>query len=180
VTSLAERAAQLSPQAREVLARELIRAGTVFPLHAFAEPIAVVGIGCRFPGNVTGPESFWRLLVDGVDAIDQVPADRWDADAFYDPDPAAPGRMTTKWGGFVSDVAGFDADFFGITPREAEVMDPQHRVFLETSWEALEDAGYDPARFPGWIGVYGGAAISKYLWMNVARSPEALQWSSSD
>jgi len=77
VTSLAERAAQLSPQAREVLARELIRAGTVFPLHAFAEPIAVVGIGCRFPGNVTGPESFWRLLVDGVDAVDQVPADPW-------------------------------------------------------------------------------------------------------
>ena len=106
MTSLAERAAQLSPQAREVLARELIRAGTVFPVDALAEPVAVVGIGCRFPGDVAGPESFWRLLVDGEDAISEVPADRWDADAFYDPDPAAPGRMTTKWGGFVSDVAG--------------------------------------------------------------------------
>jgi len=91
VTSLADRAAQLSPQAREVLARELIRAGTVFPLHALAEPVAVVGIGCRFPGNVTGPESLWRLLLDGEDAVGEVPADRWDADAFYDPDPAAPG-----------------------------------------------------------------------------------------
>ncbi len=106
MTSLAERAAQLSPQAREVLARELIRAGTVFPVDEVAEPVAVVGIGCRFPGGVVGPESFWRLLVNGEDAISEVPADRWDADEFYDPDPLAPGRMTTKWGGFVSDVAG--------------------------------------------------------------------------
>ena len=141
MTSLAERAAQLSPQAREVLARELIRAGTVSPCDALAEPVAVVGIGCRFPGDVTGPESFWRLLLDGEDAISEVPADRWDADAFYDPDPLAPGRMTTKWGGFVSDVAGFDADFFGITPREAEAMDPQQRMLLEVAWEALEHAG---------------------------------------
>ena len=140
MTSLAERAAQMSPQAREVLARELIRAGTVFPLDALAEPVAVVGIGCRFPGNVTGPESLWRLLLDGEDAIGEVPADRWDADAFYDPDPAAPGRMTTKWGGFVSDVAGFDADFFGISPREAEAMDPQQRMLLEVAWESLEHA----------------------------------------
>ena len=111
-----------------------------------AEPIAVVGIGCRFPGSVTGPDSFWRLLVDGGDAISEVPADRWDADAFYDPDPLAPGRMTTNWGGFVPDVAGFDADFFGITPREAEAMDPQQRLLLEVAWEALEHAGIPPDR----------------------------------
>ena len=88
MTSLAERAAQMSPQARELLARELIRAGTGRSRSTtVAEPVAVVGIGCRFPGGVSGPESFWRLLVDGGDAITEVPADRWDADAFYDPDP---------------------------------------------------------------------------------------------
>ena len=111
------------------------------PSDAVAEPIAVVGIGCRFPGDVAGPESFWRLLVNGEDGITEVPADRWDVDAFYDPDPSAPGRMTTRWGGFLSDVDGFDADFFGITPREATAMDPQHRILLEVAWEALEHAG---------------------------------------
>ena len=114
-----------------------------------AEPVAVVGIGCRFPGNVTGPQSFWELLVNAEDAITEVPADRWDADAFYDPDPLAPGRMTTKWGGFVSDVAGFDADFFGITPREATAMDPQQRMLLEVTWEALEHAGIPPDSLSG-------------------------------
>jgi phthiocerol/phenolphthiocerol synthesis type-I polyketide synthase D len=131
-----------------VLARELVRAGTAFPTDV-AEPVAVVGIGCRLPGNVSGPESFWQLLVDGRDAVDVVPADRWDADAFYDRDPQAPGRMTTKWGGFVDDVAGFDADFFGITPREAEAMDPQQRMLLEVAWEALEHAGLPPDSLNG-------------------------------
>jgi phthiocerol/phenolphthiocerol synthesis type-I polyketide synthase D len=173
VTSLAERAAQLSPQAREVLARELIRAGTVFPLHVLAEPIAVVGIGCRFPGNVTGPESLWRLLVDGEDAVGEVPADRWDADAFYDPDPSAPGRMTTKWGGFVSDVAGFDAEFFGITPREAQAMDPQQRMLLEVSWEALEHAGIAPDRLSGSrTGVMVGMSSWDYTIVNIEHRAE--------
>ena len=113
------------------------------------EPVAVVGIGCRFPGDVVGPESFWRLLVNGVDAISQVPADRWDAEEFYDPDPLAPDRMTTKWGGFVSDVAGFDADFFGISPREAAAMDPQQRLLLEVAHEALEHAGIPPDSLGG-------------------------------
>ncbi|GBG36379.1 type I polyketide synthase [Mycobacterium montefiorense] len=148
MTSLAERAAQMSPKAREVLARELVRAGTTFPTDV-AEPVAVVGIGCRLPGSVTGPDSFWQLLMDGRDAVDVVPADRWDADAFYDPDPQTPGRMTTKWGGFVDDVAGFDADFFGITPREAEAMDPQQRILLEVAWEALEHAGLPPDSLSG-------------------------------
>ena len=173
MTSLAERAAQLSPQAREVLARELIRAGTVFPVDAVAEPVAVVGIGCRFPGDVVGPESFWRLLVNGEDAISEVPADRWDADAFYDPDPAAPGRMTTKWGGFVSDVAGFDADFFAISPREAAAMDPQQRMLLEVAWEALEHAGITPDSLGGTrTGVTMGLSTWDYTIVNLERGAE--------
>jgi phthiocerol/phenolphthiocerol synthesis type-I polyketide synthase D len=106
-----------------------------------AEPVAVVGIGCRFPGDAVGPERYWTFLASGGNAVSEVPPDRWDADAFYDPDPSAPGRMTSKWGGFLPDVAGFDADFFGISPREAEAMDPQQRVLLEVAWESLEHAG---------------------------------------
>src|SRR3954451_1028146 len=173
MTSLAERAAQLSPQAREVLARELIRAGTVFPVDEVAEPVAVVGVGCRFPGDVVGPESFWRLLVDGEDAVSEVPADRWDAEEFYDPDPLAPGRMTTKWGGFISDVAGFDANFFGITPREAAAMDPQQRILLEVAWEALEHAGIPPDSMGGTrTGVMMWLSAWDYTIVNLERGAE--------
>ena len=108
---------------------------------AAAEPVAVVGIGCRFPAGVVGPEAYWSFLADGGDAISEIPPDRWNADEFYDPDTLAPGRMASKWGGFLPDVDGFDADYFGITPREAKAMDPQHRVMLEVAWEALEHAG---------------------------------------
>ena len=173
MTTLAERAAQLPPQAREVLARELIRAGTVFPVEPVAEPVAVVGIGCRFPGDVAGPDSFWDLLVNGTDAISEVPQGRWDADAFYDPDPLAPGRMTTKWGGFVSDVTGFDAEFFGITPREAAAMDPQQRMLLEVAWEALEHAGIPPDSLGGTrTGVMMGLSSWDYTIINIERRAE--------
>ena len=172
MTSLAERAAQMSPKAREVLARELVRAGTAFPTDV-AEPVAVLGIGCRLPGNVSGPHSFWQLLVDGRDAVGEVPADRWDADAFYDPDPQAPGRMTTKWGGFVDDVAGFDADFFGITPREAVAMDPQQRMLLEVAWEALEHAGLPPDSLSGTrTAAMMGVSAWDYTIVNLERHAE--------
>lgn len=172
MTSLAERAAQLSPKARAALARELVRAGTAFPADV-AEPIAVVGIGCRFPGNAAGPESYWRLLVEGQDAISEIPPDRWDANGFYDPDPSAPGRMTTKWGGFVPDVDGFDADFFGITPREAVAMDPQHRMLLEVSWQALEHAGIAPDSLSGsQTSVIMGLSSFDYTIVNIERSAE--------
>jgi acyl transferase domain-containing protein len=109
------------------------------------EPIAIVGIGCRFPG-ANNPESFWELLRDGVDAITEVPADRWDVDAFYDPEPGIPGKMYTRYGGFIDQVDQFDPSFFGISPREAERMDPQQRLVLEVAWEALENAAVVPAQ----------------------------------
>jgi acyl transferase domain-containing protein/NAD(P)-dependent dehydrogenase (short-subunit alcohol dehydrogenase family)/acyl carrier protein len=106
-----------------------------------AEPIAIVGMGCRFPGGSDDPEAFWKMLSDGVDAIREVPPDRWDWREYYDPNPAAPGKMTTRWGGFISSVDSFDAAYFGISPREAMRLDPQQRLFLEVASEALDDAG---------------------------------------
>jgi amino acid adenylation domain-containing protein len=108
------------------------------------EPIAIIGIGCRFPGGANTPDAFWELLRDGVDAVREMPTGRWNADAFYHPDPDAPGKTYVRHGAFLDDVRGFDAEFFGITPREAARLDPQQRLLLETSWEALEDAGLSP------------------------------------
>ncbi|MDB9526157.1 beta-ketoacyl synthase N-terminal-like domain-containing protein [Oscillatoria sp. CS-180] len=107
------------------------------------EPIAIVGMGCRMPGAET-PEAFWDLLRNGVDAITEVPSDRWDLQTFYDPDPDVPGKMTTRYGGFLEQVDQFEPQFFGIPVREAMNMDPQQRLLLEVSWEALERAGQAP------------------------------------
>lgn len=104
------------------------------------EPIAIIGVGCRFPG-AKNPEEFWQLLCNGVDAITEVPADRWDVDALYDPNPGSLGKMNTRWGGFLEQVDQFDPQFFGIAPREAVYMDPQQRLLLEVAWEALENSG---------------------------------------
>ena len=112
-----DRISGMTAEQRDKLAEQFEKASRV----AGAEPIAVVGIGCRFPGGVTGPDSFWKLLESGTDAVTEVPADRWDAEAFYDTDLSAPGKMPTKWGAYLDDVSGFDADFFGISPREADV-----------------------------------------------------------
>ncbi len=105
------------------------------------EPIAVIGMACRFPGGADTPEALWKMLEDGVDAVSEVPPDRWDALALYDPDPDATAKMATRWGAFLDDISGFDPEFFGITPREAEAMDPQQRLLLEVAHEALERAG---------------------------------------
>jgi acyl transferase domain-containing protein len=106
-----------------------------------ADAIAIIGIGCRFPGRANDPEAYWRLLRDGIDAISEVPANRWDGNALYDPDIAIPGKMNTRWGGFLEGIDQFDPGFFGISPAEAGRIDPQQRVVLEVAWEALEDAG---------------------------------------
>ena len=114
-----------------------------------SEPIAVVGIGCRFPGGANNSETFWNLLRDGVDAITEVPPERWDIDAFYDPDLASPNTMNTRWGGFIKGMDEFDHGFFGISRREAGSIDPQQRHLLETAWEAFEDAGMAPDQLAG-------------------------------
>jgi acyl transferase domain-containing protein/acyl carrier protein len=136
------------------------------------EPIAIIGVGCRFPG-ANDPAAFWQLLRDGVDAICEVPVDRFDQRAFYDPDPAAPGKMNTRWGGFLGQVDQFDSNFFGISPREALRMDPQQRLLLEVTWEALQDAGQVPERLAGTqTGVFIGIATNDYgrlQWNDLAR-----------
>lgn len=127
------------------------------------EPIAVVGIGCRFPGHATDPASFWALLERGVDAIGTVPPDRWDADRLYHPDPDHPGTMTTRSGGFLDGVDQFDAAFFGIAPAEAATMDPQQRLLLEVAWEALERSGVAPGSLRGSAtGVFVGVGNNDY------------------
>lgn len=127
-----------------------------------AEPIAVIGLSCRFPGAADA-DAFWRLLADGGDAITEVPRDRWDADALYDPDLAERGTTSSRWGGFIDGVDQFDPHFFGISPGEAAGMDPQHRLLLEVTWEALERAGIVPARLAGSAaGVYVGIGTDDY------------------
>jgi polyketide synthase 5 len=107
-------------------------------------PVAVIGMACRLPGGIDSPEQLWEALLRGDDLVTEVPPDRWDVDEYYDPEPGVPGRTTCKWAAFLDDVAGFDSEFFGINEQEATATDPQHRLLLETSWEAMEHAGLIP------------------------------------
>ncbi|MEV5748923.1 SDR family NAD(P)-dependent oxidoreductase [Actinoallomurus sp. NPDC052308] len=113
------------------------------------EPIAVIGMACRMPGDVDSPDDLWRLLIEKRDPVREGPFDRWDVDAFYDPDREVPARSNTRWAATLDDITGFDAAFFGISPAEAASMDPQHRLLLEASWEALEYAGIPPRDVTG-------------------------------
>ena len=126
------------------------------------EPIAIIGIGCRFP-KAKSPEAFWQLLYNGIDAISEVPSDRWNIDDYYSPDPNEPGKMSTRYGGFLEQVDQFDPSFFSISPREAERIDPHQRLVLEVSWEALENAGIVPATLAGTqTGVFVGCGNYDY------------------
>src|SRR5271168_1300976 len=130
------------------------------------EPIAVVGMGCRLPGGVNTPAQYWRLLQDGVSGVVRVPSERWDADAFYSDDHTVPGTICSREGGFLTSWRPdeFDAEFFGIAPREAAAMDPQQRLLLEVMWEALEDGGLPPRQLAGQrCGVFVGIPAGEYL-----------------
>lgn len=135
------------------------------------EPIAIIGIGCRYPGGVHGPDAFWKLLRDGVDAVSEVPGDRWNTEAFYDSRPGQKGKSISRWMGSLDSLDRFDAAFFGLSPREAECMDPQQRMLLQTAWEALDDGGEIlDARNGSAAGVFVG--ISTYDYALLQSTPD--------
>ncbi|MDY0812252.1 type I polyketide synthase [Kitasatospora purpeofusca] len=142
--------------------------------RARTEPIAIVGVGCRFPGGVTDPDSYWELLASGTDTIGEIPADRWDVEAFYDEQPRTPGKHSTRWGGFLDHIDRFDHEFFGISRREAVSMDPQQRLVLEVAWAALEDAGQAPDALAGSrTGVFLGICSNDYAGL-LFREPQDI------
>ncbi|GFG67672.1 putative polyketide synthase [Mycobacterium kubicae] len=139
------------------------------------EPIAIIAVACRFPG-APNLEAFWDVLSEGVDAIREIPEDRFDVDEFYDPDPEAPGKIYSRFGGFLDEIDGFDPEFFGISPREAIWIDPQQRLVLETVWEGLERAGYSPASLRGSrSGIFVGVGANEYSHLLSAGSIEKIE-----
>ena len=131
-------------------------------------PVAVIGMACRLPGGIDSPQLFWDALLRGDDLVAEIPGDRWDLDYYYDPEPAVPGRTVCKWGAFLGNVGDFDHEFFGIAEKEATAMDPQHRLLLETSWEAMEHAGLTRATMDEATGVFVGLNYSDYELINSA------------
>lgn len=163
MSQLEQRLAQLTPLQRAVLALKETQQRLEALERQRDEPIALVGMACRFPGGASDAQAYWKLLCDGTDAIAEIPRERWDVDAYYDPDPTAPGKMNTRWGGFLSKIDEFDNHFFSISDREATRIDPQHRLMLELAWEALEDAGIPPSTLRGSrTGVFVGLSHSEY------------------
>jgi acyl transferase domain-containing protein/NADP-dependent 3-hydroxy acid dehydrogenase YdfG/acyl carrier protein len=141
--------------------------------RARIEPIAIVGVGCRFPG-ANDPDAFWDLLRTGSDAISEIPDSRWPLSAYYDPDPNAPGKIYTRYAGLLDSVDGFDAELFRVSAREARAMDPQQRLLLEVAWEALESAGIAPDGLAGTpTGVFVGISNSEYTLAQLTASPKA-------
>ncbi|NET44014.1 type I polyketide synthase [Okeania sp. SIO2B3] len=133
------------------------------PIGELENGIAIIGIACRFPGGADNPQKFWSLLRDGIDGITEVPPSRWDIEQYYHPDKNQPGKISSRYGGFISNVDKFDAEFFQISPREAKYIDPQQRILLEENWKALENAGINPQSLAGTeTGVFVGLAFHDY------------------
>ena len=153
----------LSPLKRALLAIDELQGQLAERDRQRREPIAIVGLGCRIPGGAHDAGSLWELVRDGRSGVREIPPDRWDVDAYYDPNPETPGKIATRWGAFLDQVDTFDPQFFGIAPREALSMDPQQRLLLEVSWEALENAGQSPEKLSGSAtGVYFGVCANDY------------------
>ncbi|MEM7532860.1 MAG: type I polyketide synthase [Chloroflexota bacterium] len=153
---------ELAALQRAALALKEMRTKLEALEYSRSEPVAVVGLACRMPGDGNTPEAFWEILYNGKDTITEIPTERWDADAYYDPTPGTPGKMYTRHAAFLSEVDQFDPLFFGISPREAASMDPQQRLLLEVSWEALENAGYAPNHLPRQSGIFIGMSETDY------------------
>ncbi|WP_448265689.1 SDR family NAD(P)-dependent oxidoreductase [Nostoc sp. DSM 114159] len=137
------------------------------------DPIVIVGMACRFPGGANDLESFWQLLEQGKDAVREIPSDRWDMQAWYHPDPDTPGKIYSPYGAFLEQIDRFDAEFFGIIPREAVAIDPQQRLLLETTWQALESGGQNPQQLRNsQTGVFVGAMTQDYA--QLSHAPEAI------
>ncbi|NTX60834.1 SDR family NAD(P)-dependent oxidoreductase [Myxococcus sp. CA051A] len=177
MTSFAEKIAQYSPKRLALLAMDLkSRLDAVEGTRS--EPVAIIGMGCRFPGGGKDPESYWNLLRDGGDAVTEVPSSRWTREEMARMDPEALEKLGARWGAFIQDVDQFDADFFSISPHEAHRMDPQQRILLEVAWEALEDAGQDMSRLAGSrTGVFIGVYSDDYALLQVG-NPSARDSSS--
>ncbi len=174
MSRLPETEATISPLKRAILELREMRAKVDEMERSQKGRIAIVGMGLRLPGGVLNESSLWQVLADGVDTISEIPCDRWDLDAYYDPDPDKPGKMNTRHGSFLREVDQFDAEFFGVSPREAVSMDPQHRLLLETSWEALENAAIAPASLRGsQTGIFVGIGNSDY-WRMAYRYEEQI------
>ena len=170
--------ASLSPTKRALLAIKTLQAKIDALEKAQREPIAIVGMSCRFPGDVDSPNSFWKLLQRKTDAISEVPNDRWATDKYHDADPAVPGKMISCSGGFIPNLYHFDASFFRISPREAVTLDPQQRLALELGWEALERAGIAPdvlsADVEHAVGVFLGISSIDHWQQLLAQAPEEI------
>ena len=172
---ISQRIGEMSPVKQALLELREMRARLDAVELERREPIAIIGMGCRYPGGANNPDAYWQLLVDGVDAIREVPPTRWNVDEFYDPDPQAPGKIYTRWGGFLDNIDQFDPGFFGISPREAMSLDPQQRLLLEVTWEALENAGQAPDKLVGSAtGVFIGISTNDYYHLLANGDREAI------
>ncbi|WAN69217.1 SDR family NAD(P)-dependent oxidoreductase [Moorena producens JHB] len=161
--NLSNKIQELTPIQRSFLVIEQLQSKLDKYERSSKEPIAIIGMGCRFPGGADNPASFWNLLSQGIDAISEIPSERWNIDQYYDPNPETPGKMYTRYGGFVGQLQEFDSHFFNIAPIEAISLDPQQRLLLEVSWEALEHAAIAPQQLAKTqTGVFMGICSNDY------------------